>query len=116
MDSTADFGSLQQQVQSSLMQVTRTAGQLSAEDLDFHRTSNAEVSDSLDEQSNRLLSLTSSILKAATAGTDISAPTLDDEDSLEDNWRGVVDVIDALLEKADACLDEFTGVIKKLSP
>ncbi|TPR09997.1 hypothetical protein CAN33_0054265 [Aspergillus niger] len=116
MDSTADFGSLQQRVQSSLMQVTRTAGQLSAEDLDFHRTSNAEVSDSLDEQSNRLLSLTSSILKAATAGTDVSAPTLDDEDSLEDNWRGVVDVIDALLEKADACLDEFTGVIKKLSP
>ncbi|GKZ16688.1 exosome nuclease subunit [Aspergillus brasiliensis] len=116
MDSAADFGSFQQQVQSSLMQVTRTAGQLSAEDLDFHRTSNAEVSDSLDEQSSRLLSLTSSILKAATAGTDVSAPTLDDEDSLEDNWRGVVDVIDALLEKADACLDEFTGVIKKLSP
>ncbi|PWY87885.1 exosome complex exonuclease Rrp6 [Aspergillus sclerotioniger CBS 115572] len=116
MDSAADFGPFQQRVQSSLMQVTRTAGQLSAEDIDFHRSSNAEVSDSLDEQNSRLLSLTSSILKAATAGTDVSAPTLDDEDAIEDNWRGVVDVIDALLEKADACLDEFTGVIKKLSP
>ncbi|PWY92573.1 hypothetical protein BO70DRAFT_327811 [Aspergillus heteromorphus CBS 117.55] len=116
MDSATDFPPFQQRVQSSLMEVTRTAGQLSAQDLDFHRSSNAEVSDALDEQSLRLLSLTSSILKAATIGTDVSAPTLGDEDSVEDNWRGVVDVIDALLEKADACLDEFTGVIKKLSP
>ena len=27
-----------------------------------------------------------------------------------------MDVFDNLLEKADACLDEFTGVIRKLSP
>ncbi|RAH39655.1 exosome nuclease subunit RRP6 [Aspergillus brunneoviolaceus CBS 621.78] len=116
MNSAADFPPFQQRLTSSLVQVTRTVGQLSAEDVDFHRSSNAEVSDSLDEQSNRLLSLTSTLLKAATAGTDVSAPTLEDDDSLEDNWRGVVDVIDALLERADACLDEFTGVIKKLSP
>lgn len=116
MESAADFPPFQQQLTSSLVQVTRTVGQLSAEDLNFHRSSSAEVSESLDEQSGRILSLTSSILKAATAGTDLSTPTLEDEDSLEDNWRGVVDVIDALLEKADACLDEFTGVIKRLSP
>ncbi|RAL10895.1 exosome nuclease subunit RRP6 [Aspergillus homomorphus CBS 101889] len=116
MNSAADFPPFQQRLTSSLVQVTRTVGQLSAEDVDFHRSSNAEVSESLDEQSNRLLSLTSSLLKAATSGTDISAPALEDDDALEDNWRGVVDVIDALLEKADACLDEFTGVIKKLSP
>ncbi|EAW09562.1 exosome component 3'-5' exonuclease [Aspergillus clavatus NRRL 1] len=116
MESTADFPPFQERLTSTLVQVTRTVGQLSAEDLNFHRTSSAEVSESLDEQSERLLSLTSSILKAATAGTDLPAPTLRDEDSVEDNWRGVVDVIDALLEKADACLDEFTGVIKKLSP
>ncbi|KAL4892121.1 ribonuclease H-like domain-containing protein [Aspergillus ambiguus] len=116
MESAADFPPFQQQLSSSLVQVTRTVGQLSAEDLNFHRSSSAEVSGSLDEQSGRILSLTSSILKAATAGTDLSTPTLEDEDSVEDNWRGVVDVIDALLEKADACLDEFTGVIKRLSP
>ncbi|KAF9889163.1 exosome nuclease subunit [Aspergillus nanangensis] len=116
MDSAADFPPFQQRLTSSLVQMTRTVGQLSTEDLNFHRSSNAEVSESLDEQSGRILSLTSSILKAATAGTDISAPTLQDEDAIEDNWRGVVDVIDALLEKADACLDEFTGVIKRLSP
>ncbi|KAL4928451.1 exosome nuclease subunit RRP6 [Aspergillus undulatus] len=116
MNSAADFAPFQKRLQDSLIGVTRTVGQLPVEDLSFHRSSNAEVSEGLDEQSGRLLSLTSSILKAATAGTDISAPVLSDEDSVEDNWRGIVDVIDALLEKADACLDEFTGVIKKLSP
>jgi exosome complex exonuclease RRP6 len=116
MESAADFPPFQQRLTSSLVQMTRTVGQLSAEDLSFHRTSSAEVSESLDEQSDRILSLTSTILKAATAGTDLPAPKLHDEDSVEDNWRGVVDVIDALLERADACLDEFTGVIKKLSP
>lgn len=116
MDSAADFAPLQKRLQSSLLEVTRSTGQLPVNDLSFHRSSNAEVAEGLDEQSGRLLSLTSSILKAATAGTDISAPALSGEDSIEDNWRGIVDVIDALLERADACLDEFTGVIKKLSP
>ncbi|KAJ9297797.1 hypothetical protein DTO271G3_4018 [Paecilomyces variotii] len=116
MDIAAEFGPFQERVISKLVQTTRTVGQLSAEDLSFHRTSSAEISDGLDEQSGRLLSLTSSLLKVTTAGTDTKAPVLEDEDSIEDNWRGVVDIIDTLLEKADACLDEFTGVIKKLSP
>lgn len=116
MDPAAGFAPFQERLQKSLIDVTRTTGQLPVDDLNFHRSSNAQVAEGLDEQSGRLLSLTSSILKAATAGTDISAPVLSDEESIEDNWRGIVDVIDALLEKADACLDEFTGVIKKLSP
>jgi exosome complex exonuclease RRP6 len=116
MDISTEFGPFQERVTSKLVQTTRTVGQLSSEDLNFHRSSSTEISDALDEQSTRLLSLTSSLLKVATASTDVKAPVLDDEDSVEDNWRGVVDVIDTLLERADACLDEFTGVIKKLSP
>ncbi|KAJ5155987.1 hypothetical protein N7492_008790 [Penicillium capsulatum] len=115
MDS-AEFAPFQEKLTSALVQVTRTVGQLSSEDLSFHRASNAELSKSVDEQSARILDLTSSVLKAATAGTDVTPPSLQNEESLEDNWRGVVDVIDSLLEKADASLDEFTGVIKKLSP
>lgn len=112
----AEFAPFQEKVQSSLLQVLRTTNQLSSEDLNFHRSSNAELSESLDEQSQRILALTSTVLKSATAGSDVKAPKLNDEESLEDNWRGMVDVIDALLEKADASLDEYTGVIKKLSP
>lgn len=116
MDFPADFSQFQDRAGLTLTQATRTVGQLAAEDLTFHRSSSAEVSESLDEQSNRLLSLTSSILKSATTGTDLSAPALHDADSIEDNWRGIVDVIDGLLERADASLDEFTGIIKRLSP
>ncbi|KAL4873374.1 hypothetical protein BDV12DRAFT_182217 [Aspergillus spectabilis] len=116
MDSASDFTPFQNRLTSAIVPVMRNIGQVPVGDLSFHRSSNAEISEALDEQSGRLLSLTSSILKAATAGTDIPAPALSDEDSLEYNWRGIVDVIDGLLEKADACLDEFTGVIKKLSP
>lgn len=117
MDSAADFSQFDGQLKSSLLQVTRTINQLSAGDLTFHRSANRELDESFNEQSGRLISLTSSLLKAATTGTDLRPPKLrNDKESLEDNWNSVVDVIDALLERADACLDEFTGVIKKLSP
>lgn len=116
MDTSADFSSFQEKVTAALIKSTQTVKKISDEDVDFHRTSSTEFAENLDEQSSRLLSLTSSLLKVATGGTDIKAPVLEDEDAIEDNWRGIVDVIDNLLEKADACLDEFTGIIKKLSP
>lgn len=115
MDS-AEFARFQERLTTSLVHCARTAGQISSEDLNFQRTSNADFTESLDEESGRILALSSAVLKAATAGSDTSNPALSSEEALEDNWRGVVDVIDSLLEKADACLDEFTGVIKKLSP
>lgn len=116
MENSADFSSFQEKVAKALKSTGRTVNKLSEEDIDFHRTSSSEFAENLDEQNSRLLSLTSSLLKVATRGTDIKAPVLEDQDAVEDNWRGIVDVIDNLLEKADACLDEFTGIIKKLSP
>ncbi|KAJ5647908.1 hypothetical protein N7490_004280 [Penicillium lividum] len=118
MDS-AEYVTFQEKALAAVTQVIRTASHLASEDLDFHRTNSSDVTEALDEQTERILTLTSAVLKAATNGTDLQPPTLENEgeDSLDDkNWRDVVDVIDTLLEKADACLDEFTGVIKKLSP
>ena len=116
MDINADFKSFQDKVQQSLVNVTKTAGQLSAEDLSFHRSSNRKLSKSLDAQNTRLLQLTNKLLKAATKDTQISPPKLRNQEEVEDKWRTTVDVIDDLLEKSDACLDEFTGIIKRLSP
>jgi PMC2NT (NUC016) domain len=117
MDLTTDFKPFQDRVTSSLLDVTRTAGQISAEDLSFHRSSNASLSRSLDAQNSRLLQLTQKLLKAATgAGSNISPPRIQEVEEVDDNWRGLVDVVDDLLERADACLDEYTGVIKRLSP
>ena len=116
MDITSDFKSFQEKVQTSLVNVTKTAGQLSAEDLSFHRSSSGKLSRSLDAQNARLLQLTNKLLKAATKDTQIAPPKLRSQEEVEDKWRSTVDVIDDLLEKSDACLDEFTGIIKRLSP
>ena len=100
MDLTADFKSYQDEVTSSLRDVVRSATQVSNNDLSFHRSASDNLSRKLDAQSSHLLRLTNELLRAAT----------------NDSWRGIVDVVDDLLEKADASLDEFTGVIKRLSP
>ena len=116
MDQTQDFKSLQDQIQAALIATTRTTGQISSEDLGFHRSFNPEVGTALDEQSERLLALAGELLKSAVSISELRAPILQDADDVETNWRGVVDVIDSLLEKSDTCLDEYTGVIKRKEP
>ncbi|OJD26568.1 hypothetical protein ACJ73_02058 [Blastomyces percursus] len=116
MEIAADFAPYEEQAQAALIKTTRSVTQISSEDINFHRSFDKDLSAYLDEESARLLKLTNSLLKVATSGSDLQVPELRNEDGLEENWRTVVDVIDELLEKADACLDEFTGIIKKLSP
>lgn len=103
-------------VLSSLVNTTRTAGQISNEDLAFHRSSNPSITPLLERQSSRLLQLVQGLTRSATSGTEIIAPQLPDTDSVEDDWERLVDVFDNLLEKADACLDEYTGSVRRLSP
>ncbi|PGH02941.1 exosome complex exonuclease RRP6 [Blastomyces parvus] len=116
MEIAADFAPYEERVQAALVKTTRSVTQITSEDLNFHRSFDNNLAADVDEESARLLRLTNSLLKVATSGSDLRVPELRDEDGLEENWRTVVDVIDELLEKADACLDEFTGIIKKLSP
>ena len=115
MDLTTDFKSFQDLVTSSLVDVTRSAGQVSNQDLSFHRSSSENLSRSLDRQNTHLLRLTNKLLKAATKDTALKPPTLQDQDGIDDNWRRVVDVVDHLLEKTDSALDEFSGIIKRQS-
>lgn len=103
-------------ISSALVEVTRTVGRISGEDLAFQRSSNPSIAPLLDEQALNILNLVQDLTKVSTSGTEVKAPRLVDAESVEDNWKAIVDVIDNLLEKADACLDEYTGVIKKLSP
>jgi exosome complex exonuclease RRP6 len=113
MDPTQDFKSLQDQIQAALISTTRTTGQISSEDLGFQRSLNPEVGTALDEQSERLLSLATALLKSAASISQLRAPVLEEADDVDNNWRGIVDVVDSLLEKSDTCLDEYTGVIKR---
>ncbi|KAL9633033.1 MAG: hypothetical protein Q9164_004942 [Protoblastenia rupestris] len=116
MASNSAFKDVKDGITAALVETTRTVGQISNEDLAFHRSSNPAVAPLLEQQSSRVLNLAKGLIRVATSDTEIAAPKFSDIDSVDDNWRGIVDVFDILLEKADACLDEYTGVIKRLSP
>ncbi|RYP46448.1 hypothetical protein DL768_007360 [Monosporascus sp. mg162] len=115
MDPSQDFKSFQEKIQTALIAATRTTNQLAAEDLSFQKASNPEVDERLDETNGHLLTLASSLIKAAAKGTELRAPELEDVDDIDVHWSRIVDVVDTLLEKADTCLDEYTGLIKRKS-
>ena len=116
MAADKSFQEVNDDVSSALVNTTRTAGQISNEDLSFQRSSDPDVARLLDQQGSRLLGLIQKLNRSAAEGSNVTAPRLSDVESVDDNWRSIVDLLDSLLEKADACLDEYTGVIKKSAP
>ena len=116
MDSQSDFKSLEKAVSSCVGSVTRTAEYLGRQDLTFLRTTNPAAAQQLDRQAGRILSLTRRLCRSAAQDTGVRAPELSNLDAVEEDWQDVADLVDHLLEKADSCLDELKGVIKKPQP
>lgn len=116
MEAFADFKALQDSISASLVSTTRTAGQIASEDVSFHRSLDPSLGTVLDRQNARLLALAERLLSNAASNTEVVCPPLPDADAVDGNWRGIVDVVDSLLEKADISLDEYTGAVKRLSP
>ena len=112
MASDASFKNLKHHISQALIDVTRTASQISNEDLAFQRSANPSFGPLLEQQNTRLLGLARSLTRCAASGSGVTDPHIIDADSVEDSWKEIVDVADNLLEKADACLDEFSGVIR----
>ena len=110
------FGTLKDDVSSALVAVTRSAGRVSKEDLAFHRSSNPSLISMLDQQNSRLLRLAQRLTNPNFIGNEVDQPQIQNVEAIEDNWKTLVDIFDNLLEKADACLDEYTGAIRRLSP
>ena len=110
------FKSLQDEISQALVSTTRSATRIAGADIAFQRSLNPDVGAALDVQNGRLLILAQRLLENAAASSDAVGPKLPDVESIDGNWRAVVDVIDSLLEKADTSLDEYTGVVKRLSP
>ncbi|KAL9107131.1 MAG: hypothetical protein Q9227_007911 [Pyrenula ochraceoflavens] len=112
-----DFSAYQNQVTAALVATTRAAGQVSATDLSFHRSTSHAVARGVDGQNMRLLRLTNRLLRSVSTQSKVQAPPkLSTMEHVEDRWRGIIDVVDDLLEKADRNLDEFTGIIKSTEP
>jgi exosome complex exonuclease RRP6 len=110
------FKTLQDSLSAALVSTTRSATQLSSADIPFQRSLNPALGRALDAQNARLLQIAQRLLENAAASSNAVGPKLPDVEAVDGNWRGVVDVVDSLLEKADTSLDEYTGVIKRLSP
>ena len=110
------FTTLQAEISKALVATTRSASHIGASDINFQRSLNPGVGSQLDTQNARLLHLAQRLLENAAASSDAVGPKLPDVEAIDGNWRGIVDVIDSLLEKADISLDEYTGVVKRLSP
>ena len=115
-DVMESFKSLQDEISKALVSTTRSATRIAGADIAFQRSLNPDVGAALDAQNERLLQLAQRLLQSAAASSDAVGPKLPDVESIDGNWRAVVDVIDSLLEKADTSLDEYTGVVKRLSP
>lgn len=105
---------LQDAISASLVRTTRTATKISAEDIGFYRTSRPSSIASLDAQNARLLSLAEKLLRSSSA--DKTRLKLPNSESIDGKWRNIVDVVDGLLERVDSCLDEFNGLVKRMSP
>lgn len=113
MESSQELKPLRDTVHSALVTVTRSVNALANEDLQFQRTVHPSVATRLDQNTEHILRLARGVLKSASNFTSQREPQLEDVDDVEIQWKGVVDVIDSLLEKADTCLDEYTGLVKR---
>ncbi|KAI1067027.1 hypothetical protein LB506_004169 [Fusarium annulatum] len=116
MEQSQDFKSLQESVQKSLISTIKTVNRIAAEDLSFQRTVNPSVGQLLEDRTSRILELSTQLLLTAGKACGVKAPKLEDVEDIEMNWRGVVDVVDSSLEKADTALDEYTGLVKRKEP
>ncbi|KAF1973591.1 exosome complex exonuclease-like protein Rrp6 [Bimuria novae-zelandiae CBS 107.79] len=113
-----DFKATQEQITKALIATTRAATRINKADVPFQRSLNPAAGGALDKQNARLLQLARRLLENAATGADAVGPDLPTVEALDeaDKWRGFVDVIDSLLEKADTSLDEYSGVVKRMSP
>ncbi|KAI5790739.1 ribonuclease H-like domain-containing protein [Peziza echinospora] len=116
MDPETSFKTFQDEAFAELMGTTKLSARLASEDLSFHRSLDPAFATSLNQCNASLLSAINSLLQNATLGTDLDAPKLGDPDDVDTHWKDVVEVVDFLLEKADTCLDEYTGAIKQKNP
>jgi exosome complex exonuclease RRP6 len=115
-DIAGDFSSFQDDVYSAIMSTVKAASALASTDIPFQRSSDPDFASTADATSARILSFANQLLRSAAGGSDVEPPVLKDEDDIENKWRDIVEVADFLLERADTCLDEYTGAIKQKNP
>ena len=113
MAANDNFDEVKDDITAALVKTTKTVAAIAAEDLSFQRSLNPAITNVLATQQARLLQISQSLIDIATTRSGVDAPRLKDADGIESEWSNLVDVFDNLLERTDACLDEYSGFIKK---
>ncbi|KAI0049395.1 hypothetical protein FA95DRAFT_1556869 [Auriscalpium vulgare] len=116
--SAADFNAFNVSLQAAALKSTKHSAGLPT-DLAFHRSVDRAVASDLDACSDKVLSLANRLLqltKTAESSKKASAKAkakLEDRDDLLDRFESlIVESMDQLLERADICLDQYTGRTK----
>ncbi|KAJ3085753.1 Exosome component 10 [Quaeritorhiza haematococci] len=104
----------------ALVQLTKATANLNPSDLPFYKSTSSSFGKELPKTAQQILGLCNDLLlytdveAGGSASIDThNAPFYEDVDDVTDNFDGVVDVLDNLLEKTDVCLDEITGRKRK---
>ncbi|KAF8517423.1 ribonuclease H-like domain-containing protein [Hysterangium stoloniferum] len=121
---TTSFDEYQLSLQSAAVSAIKSSMGL-PKDISYHRSLDRKFGKRLDACSDRILTLTSRLLDFAQSSSvaesgphvarsgDKGKRRLENEEDVVDSFHSlVVDVMDQLLERSDACLDELMGRIK----
>ncbi|RVD84517.1 uncharacterized protein DFL_006266 [Arthrobotrys flagrans] len=108
-----EFATFQKDASLGLVKLVKTAKTLSSGDIAFNKSLDAEFSTVLDNTNTKVLGLINDLVRNATDGSDIKFENFEDADSVETRWSVISEVVDFLLEKADMCMDEYTGTVKR---
>ncbi|KAK6360730.1 exosome nuclease subunit [Orbilia blumenaviensis] len=108
-----EFATFQKDATIGLVKLVKTAKTLSSGDISFNKSLDTEFSTVLDNTNGKILGLINDLVRNATDGSDIKFENFEDADSVETRWSIISEVVDFLLEKADICMDEYTGTVKR---
>lgn len=111
-----NFEAYQNALFAALGEVTKASQFLSPTELGFYKASSPDFEDRLANVGEQLLGLCNVFLVHSGGVASDRGVVFEDVDELTDRFATVVDTVDNLLEKADVCLDEVTGRIKKNAP
>ncbi|KAJ6260419.1 hypothetical protein Dda_4645 [Drechslerella dactyloides] len=109
----ANFADFQKDASKALIQLIKHTKVLSSGDLAFNKSLDTEFATALDKANGKVLGMINDLVRNATHGSDIKFESFEDADSVEARWSAVSEVVDFLLEKADLCMDEYTGTVNR---
>ncbi|KAG5421938.1 RRP6 [Candida metapsilosis] len=92
-----------------LMGTIRAATALAAQDVNFYKSVDANISQEIDKRGKNLLSITNDLLRTASSQTNPVDPILFGQENVssESSWNPIGNVIDSIFEKIDYTFDQM---------